>query len=134
MLEMLNVKPNLRPLKKGVAHFALQAGVPICPVATSGLDRLRPWGRVSISIAPPVRPDPPGWWGINRRVVEVVERVRRAITQAFELEEGEHRRGRLSRAWLRARGLLRRRRPAPAGPEARQDEGDAGDSTSLRGR
>jgi len=29
----------LRPLKKGVAHFALQAGVPICPVALSGLDR-----------------------------------------------------------------------------------------------
>ena len=27
----------LRPLKKGVAHFALQAGVPICPVALSGL-------------------------------------------------------------------------------------------------
>ncbi|HSR24725.1 MAG TPA: lysophospholipid acyltransferase family protein, partial [Candidatus Eisenbacteria bacterium] len=30
----------LWPLKKGVAHFALQAGVPICPVALSGLDRL----------------------------------------------------------------------------------------------
>ena len=31
---------SLRPLRKGVAHFALQAGVPICPVALSGLDRL----------------------------------------------------------------------------------------------
>ena len=40
---------RLRPLKKGVAHFALEAGVPICPVAVSGLDRLRPFGRVKRS-------------------------------------------------------------------------------------
>jgi 1-acyl-sn-glycerol-3-phosphate acyltransferase len=75
---------QLRPLKKGIGHFALQAGVPICPVAVSGLGRLRPFVRVSVSIAPPIRPDPPGWWGLNRRVFEVIDRVRRAITHALE--------------------------------------------------
>jgi 1-acyl-sn-glycerol-3-phosphate acyltransferase len=100
---------QLRPLKKGVAHFALQAGVPICPVAVSGLDRLRPFRRVTVSIGPAVRPDPPGWWGVNRRVLQVVERVRLAILQAFEPEDHDRRRGRLSRAWSRSRRLLRRR-------------------------
>jgi 1-acyl-sn-glycerol-3-phosphate acyltransferase len=73
----------LRPLKKGVAHFALQAGVPIVPVALSGLDRLRPLGRARISIAPPIRPDPPGWWALNRRVEGLVARVRGSILNAL---------------------------------------------------
>ena len=50
---------ELRPLKRGIAHFALQAGVPIVPVAISGLDRLRLFGRVEIYIGPPIRPRPP---------------------------------------------------------------------------
>ena len=73
----------LRPLKKGVAYFALQAGVPICPVALSGLERLRPFARVEISIGPPIRPDPPTWWTLNRRVERTVDRVRQAILRAF---------------------------------------------------
>jgi 1-acyl-sn-glycerol-3-phosphate acyltransferase len=73
----------LRPLKKGVAHFALQAGVPICPVALSGLDRLRPFGVVEVSIGPPIRPDPPAWWTLQVRVEQLVDRVRRSILGAF---------------------------------------------------
>jgi 1-acyl-sn-glycerol-3-phosphate acyltransferase len=97
---------SLRPLKKGIAHFALQAGVPICPVALSGLDRLRPFGRVEVSIGPPIRPDPPAWWTFSRRVERMVDRVRRAITHAFARERVRPRR------WVRLTGLLpwRRRR------------------------
>ncbi len=95
---------NLRPLRKGVAHFALQAGVPICPVALSGLDRLRPFGRVEVSIGPPIHPDPPAWWTLNRRVERMVDRVRRAIMRAFA-------RGRARPSWrTRPTGWLRWRR------------------------
>ncbi len=95
---------NLRPLKKGVAHFALQAGVPICPVALSGLDRLRLFGRVEVSIGPPIRPDPPAWWTFNRRVQRMLDRVRRAITHAFA-------RPRERRPWRTRLAALLRRRP-----------------------
>lgn len=71
--------PRLRPLKKGVAHFALQAGVPICPVAVSGLGRLRPWAQVEVSIGPPIWPDPPAWWTLNRRVARLLGRLRRTL-------------------------------------------------------
>jgi 1-acyl-sn-glycerol-3-phosphate acyltransferase len=83
----------LRPLRQGVAHFALQSGVPICPVAIAGLDRLRPFGTVTVAIAPAVRPDPPGWWALQRRVERVLDRVRRAIVHA--LDRGTPRRPRL---------------------------------------
>jgi len=73
---------RLRPLKKGIAHFALQAGVPICPLALTGLDRLRPFGRVEISIGHPIWPDPPASWRMTRRVERIVDRVRRAIQRA----------------------------------------------------
>jgi 1-acyl-sn-glycerol-3-phosphate acyltransferase len=106
----------LRPLKKGVAHFALQAGVPICPVALSGLDRLRPFGVVEVSIGPPVRPDPPGWWTLQRRVELVVDRVRRAILGAFG-QGGETRRTVRSRLAALPRRLLARLR----GTDGRSD-------------
>lgn len=73
----------LRPLKTGVAHFALQAGVPISPVALAGVDRLRSFGRVEVSIGPPVRPDPPGWWSLTPRVERLLETLRQAILGAF---------------------------------------------------
>ena len=79
---------NLRPLKKGVAHFALQAGVPICPVAIAGLDRLRLRGQVLISIGPPIRPDPPRRWYTRRRVARVLLRLREAILGALRGEPG----------------------------------------------
>jgi 1-acyl-sn-glycerol-3-phosphate acyltransferase len=103
---------DLRPLRKGVAHFALQAGVPICPVAVSGVDRLRLFSRIEVSIAHPVRPDPPRWWTLNRRVLEVVDSVRRAIISAFDEGEPSRRPGFLRRLPKRLPGLLPRL-PAP---------------------
>lgn len=100
----------LRPLKKGVAHFALQAGVPVCPVALTGLDRLRPWAEVEVSIGPPVRPDPPAWWTLQRRVEGLLERVRWSILLAFEQHAARRRpwRARLAGARARAGAGLRR--------------------------
>jgi 1-acyl-sn-glycerol-3-phosphate acyltransferase len=73
----------IRPLKTGIGYFALQAGVPVCPVAVNGTDALRPFRRVEVSIAPPIRPDPPAWWELSRRVEAVVENVRGALTRAL---------------------------------------------------
>ncbi|TMC84209.1 MAG: 1-acyl-sn-glycerol-3-phosphate acyltransferase [Chloroflexi bacterium] len=73
----------LRPLKNGVGYFALHAGVPICPVAVTGTDTLRPFSRVEVSIGPPVMPDLPAWWALSRRVTGVVDRVRTALTTAL---------------------------------------------------
>lgn len=106
---------RLRPLKKGVAHFALQAGVPICPVALSGLDRLRPFAKVEVSIGRPIWPDPPAWWSAARRVQRMVDRVRRAIQRAFarasEAPRGwrSHLRSVPGRLWGRLRHPLRMR-------------------------
>lgn len=106
---------ELQPLKKGVGYFALQAGVPICPVAVFGLDRLRPFRAVEVSIGPPVWPDPPAWWAFNRRVLGVIDNVRRAILQALDRAPPTRRPGRLRR--LRRR-LVRRRRAASGSESA----------------
>ena len=100
---------RLRPIRKGVAHFALQAGVPICPVALSGLDRLRLFGEVEVSIGPPIWPDPPASWTLARRVQRMVDRVRRAILHAFGRGAEERRtwRSRLARLRGRLRARLR---------------------------
>jgi 1-acyl-sn-glycerol-3-phosphate acyltransferase len=82
---------QLRPLKKGVAHFSLQAGVPIVPVALAGVDRPRPFGTVEVSIGRPIWPDPPASWTFGRRVQRVVDSLRRAILRAFG--RGERPRG-----------------------------------------
>ena len=74
----------LRPLKVGIGHFALQAGVPISPVAVRGTDVLRPFSRVDVTIAPPIKPDPPAWWTIGQRVAQVVDNVQRAITTGLQ--------------------------------------------------
>src|SRR5215467_8343225 len=102
---------RLRPLKKGVAHFALQAGVAICPVALTGLDRLRPFGVVEISIGPPIRPDPPAWWSAARRVQRMVDRVRRAIQRAFRRGPEEQRTRRSRMGSVPGRFLARLRHP-----------------------
>lgn len=73
----------LRPLKNGIGFFALHAGVPICPVAVRGTDRLVPFRRIDVTISPPVMPDLPAWWELNRRVATTVERVRSAIATAL---------------------------------------------------
>ena len=70
----------LRPLKVGIGHFALQAGIPICPVTVRGTDVLRPFSRIDVSIGPPILPDPPAWWELSRRVATVVENVQRALS------------------------------------------------------
>ena len=106
---------DLRPLRKGVGHFAVQAGVPIIPVAISGVDRLRPFGRVEVSIGPPIRPDPPRWWTLNQRVLQVVDSVRGAILAALDRDGQGRGPGRLRRLRGRLRPRLRRR-PAEALP------------------
>jgi 1-acyl-sn-glycerol-3-phosphate acyltransferase len=79
---------GLRPLKVGIGHFALQAGVPISPVAVRGTDVLRPFSRVDVTIGLPVRPDPPAWWSVGQKVAQVVENVQRAITTGLERTRG----------------------------------------------
>jgi 1-acyl-sn-glycerol-3-phosphate acyltransferase len=74
----------LRPLKVGIGHFALQAGVPICPVAVRGTDVLRPFSRVDVSIGPSIHPDPPAWWSLGQRVSQVVERVQHALASGLQ--------------------------------------------------
>ncbi len=114
---------RLKPLKKGVAHFALQAGVPIAPVAIEGDARLWPGARISISIGTPVYPDPPSWWDPSRRVLKVVESVRRAILRAFDRTPKPDRARRFARlrSWLGARPGRAGppRRPAPSEPPGR---------------
>ncbi|HEY1421029.1 MAG TPA: lysophospholipid acyltransferase family protein [Candidatus Dormibacteraeota bacterium] len=73
----------LRPLKVGIGHFALQAGVPICPVAVRGTDALRLFSRIDVTIAPAIAPDAPMWWELKRRVARVVDNVQRALTTAL---------------------------------------------------
>jgi 1-acyl-sn-glycerol-3-phosphate acyltransferase len=70
----------IRPLKTGIGYFALQAGVPVCPVAVRGSGSLAPFRRIDVTIGPPILPDPPAWWALSRRVAQVVENVRAAIT------------------------------------------------------
>jgi 1-acyl-sn-glycerol-3-phosphate acyltransferase len=74
----------LRPLKVGIGHFALQAGVPISPVAVRGTDVLRPFSRVDVTIGPPIRSDPPAWWTVGQRVAQVVDNVQRAISTGLQ--------------------------------------------------
>ena len=74
---------GLRPLKAGIGHFALHAGVPICPVAVRGTDVLRPFRRIDVVIGPAVQPDPPAWWALSNRVATVVENVRIALTNGL---------------------------------------------------
>jgi 1-acyl-sn-glycerol-3-phosphate acyltransferase len=73
----------LRPLKNGIAFFALHSGVPICPVAVRGTDRLYPFRRIDVTIGPPILPDLPAWWGLSRQVTTVLDRVRSAISTAL---------------------------------------------------
>jgi 1-acyl-sn-glycerol-3-phosphate acyltransferase len=73
----------LRPLKNGIGFFALNAGVPICPVAVRGTDVLRPFRRVEVAIGPAIRPDLPAWWELSRRVTNVVDSVRAAISKSL---------------------------------------------------
>jgi 1-acyl-sn-glycerol-3-phosphate acyltransferase len=89
----------LRPLKTGVAHFALQARVPISPVAITGLERLRLLQRVTVHIGPPVLPDPPPRWGLNRRVARLVETIGAAILNAFGTDARDRQRRRW-RQWV----------------------------------
>ncbi|MGH7763030.1 MAG: lysophospholipid acyltransferase family protein [Candidatus Dormibacteraceae bacterium] len=72
----------LRPLKAGIGFFALNAGVPICPVGVRGTAVLRPFARIDVTIGEPIPPDPPAWWGLKRRVTRMVDNVQRALAAA----------------------------------------------------
>jgi 1-acyl-sn-glycerol-3-phosphate acyltransferase len=74
----------IRPLKAGIGYFALQAGVPVCPVAVRGTDVLWPFKRIDVSIGPRILPDPPAWWALSRRVSTMVERVGQAISSSLQ--------------------------------------------------
>jgi 1-acyl-sn-glycerol-3-phosphate acyltransferase len=74
----------IRQLKAGIGYFALQAGVPVVPVAVSGTDFLWPFRRIEVSIGKPILPDPPAWWGLSQRVATIVQRVGNAITSGLE--------------------------------------------------
>jgi 1-acyl-sn-glycerol-3-phosphate acyltransferase len=78
----------LRPLKVGIGHFALQAGVPICPVAVRGTDVLRPFSRMDVSIGVAIRPDPPAWWSVSQKVGQVVDSVQRALSRGLRRKGG----------------------------------------------
>ena len=73
----------LRPLKVGIGHFALHAGVPICPVTVQGTDRLRPFSRIDVTIGTPIQPDAPVWWALSSRVTKIVDNVRLALTRGL---------------------------------------------------
>lgn len=102
----------LRPLKKGVGHFALQAGVPVVPVVLRGVDRLRLFGRISVTVEPAILPDPPAWWEPSRRILAVVEQVRESFQRVFDRTRQKkpredrlwHRTGRRLRTLLPGRG------------------------------
>ncbi len=74
---------GLRPLKVGIGHFALHAGVPICPVTVRGTDTLRLFSRIDVTIGPPVQPDAPAWWELSSRVSKIVDNVRLALTNGL---------------------------------------------------
>jgi 1-acyl-sn-glycerol-3-phosphate acyltransferase len=106
---------ELLPLRKGVAHFSLQSGVPISPVAISGLEKLRPRGAVTISIGPPIYPTPPRLWRASNTISRLLMRLRRAILRAFGRdEEARAEGGTLRRLRRRLLRLLRRREPSGA--------------------
>lgn len=73
----------LRPLRNGIGYFALQAGVPVVPVAVTGTGSLLPFRRIEVSIGPPIMPDLPAWWELSRRVAGMVDRIRGAISTAL---------------------------------------------------
>ncbi|HEX6506776.1 MAG TPA: lysophospholipid acyltransferase family protein [Chloroflexota bacterium] len=108
---------KLLPLKKGVAHFALQAAVPICPVAISGLDRLRLRSEVTISIGKPIYPIPPLRWRTSAAISRLVLRVRQGMLRAFGAdEEARARHALLASLTQRLKGLLLGRHgPTPPG-------------------
>ena len=63
---------ELQPFKKGFAHFALQAGVPVLPVALSGTKDLWLRKRIELRIGSPIEPD-------DLEVDELVEVMHRAV-------------------------------------------------------
>jgi 1-acyl-sn-glycerol-3-phosphate acyltransferase len=79
----------IRPLKVGIGYFALQAGVPACPVAVRGTDFLWPFRRIEITIGPPIQPDPPAWWALSQRVAQFVDNVQKAITNSVQRRRKE---------------------------------------------
>ena len=79
----------LRPLKVGIGHFALHAGVPICPVTVRGTGRLRPFSRVEVTIGPPVLADAPAWWELSSRVAKIVDNVRLALTNGLRRRQAK---------------------------------------------
>jgi 1-acyl-sn-glycerol-3-phosphate acyltransferase len=81
---------RLAPFKKGGFHLALQAGVPVIPVAISGsfralapgTMRVRP-GEVRVAFAPPIVPSPSGPAAVD----DLMRAVREAIAERLDPHE-----------------------------------------------
>ena len=101
---------QLRPLKDGVGYFALNSGKPLLPVSLSGTDRLRPFGRVRVTIGEPFIPEAPRLLGLKERVRQVVTSVGDVLERLGTPRPKERRR------WWR-------RRSASRDAEARAVEG-----------
>lgn len=66
---------QLRPLKEGIGHFAINSGKPLLPVSLTGTGRLRPFSRVTVTIGEPFIPRVPLVWDVTARVRAVVDVV-----------------------------------------------------------
>jgi 1-acyl-sn-glycerol-3-phosphate acyltransferase len=71
---------ELRPLKEGIGHFAINSGRPLLPIVLTGTGRLRPFSRVVVDIGEPFIPKPPRMWDVKRRVRAAVD----SVAQAFQ--------------------------------------------------
>jgi 1-acyl-sn-glycerol-3-phosphate acyltransferase len=88
---------RLRPLKEGIGYFALNSGKPLLPIALSGTDRLRPFGRVRVVIGQPFIPEPPRLLDLKERVERAVAAVGAALAGVSGRASGRRRR----RSWWR---------------------------------
>ena len=123
---------QLRPLKDGVGHFALNSGKPLLPVSLTGTGRLRPFCRVTVEIGEPFIPDPPLMWELRERVAATVAAVRDRLGRMGERATAVRGRGFLP--WRRRRGRSAGGEQAPGveadqaqveDSEAGADQGDA---------
>jgi 1-acyl-sn-glycerol-3-phosphate acyltransferase len=103
---------ELRPLKEGIGHFAINSGKPLLPIVLTGTGSLRPWGRVEVVIGKPFIPTPPRMWDVKKRVRAAVD----AVGQAFQ-----------------KLGARIGRAPAGSGPDAAQAVGVEGGDAEVAG-
>jgi 1-acyl-sn-glycerol-3-phosphate acyltransferase len=70
---------QLRPLREGIGHFAINSRRPILPLSLRGTGRLRPFARIEVAIGEPFIPRVPRFWEVRRQVRAVVDVVGQAL-------------------------------------------------------